>query len=201
MTEPRRRKSAADRKAEIVATAIRLSAEIGPDRVTTQHLADAVGVTQPAIFRHFATKSDIWLAVADHIVGELENLQSHDVALAAADPHDALQKIVGLHFVHVSQNPAIPAIVFSRELHADNEPLRDKFASLMVLRRDVLTDLIEVAQASGAHRAEMVAEDAAHLLMASVQGLSMRWILENRAFDLAEEGGRVVGGLLDSFRA
>jgi len=42
MLQPRKRKSSADRKAEIVDTAIRLAAEIGPDRVTTQHLADAV---------------------------------------------------------------------------------------------------------------------------------------------------------------
>ncbi|MEJ2019266.1 MAG: helix-turn-helix domain containing protein, partial [Maritimibacter sp.] len=57
MPTTRSRKSASDRKAEIVETAIRLSADVGPNRVTTQHLADAVGVTQPAIFRHFATKT------------------------------------------------------------------------------------------------------------------------------------------------
>ena len=201
MTEPRKRKSAAARKAEIVETAIRLSAEIGPDRVTTQHLADEVGVTQPAIFRHFATKADIWLAVADHIVGELQDLHGSDVELAAVDPHDTLQRIVSQHFAHVSQNPAIPAILFSRELHAESEPLRDKFAALMSGRRDDLAGLIRGAQATGVHRAELVADDAAHLLLASIQGLSMRWILENRAFDLGDEGARVIGGLLDSFRA
>lgn len=201
MPEPRKRKSAAARKAEIVDTAIRLSAEIGPDRVTTQHLADAVGVTQPAIFRHFATKAEIWQAVADRIVDEIQALHPGETGAGGDDPHDLLHHVVGQHFAHVAKNPAVPAILFSRELHAETESLRDKFAALLAERRDALADLIRHAQAAGLHRAEIVAEDTAHLILAAIQGLSMRWLLENRGFDLAEEGARVVGGLLDALRA
>jgi len=200
MTEPRKRKSAAARKAEIVETAIRLAAELGPDRVTTQHLADEVGVTQPAIFRHFATKSDIWLAVADHIVDEMSLLHDPHEIDASADPHATLHKVIGHHLVHVTRQPAIPAILFSRELHAENATLRDKFATLMTERRAAVADLIARAQHAGVHRAELVAGDAAALVLASLNGLYMRWSLEERGFDLVEEGGRVIGGLIDSFR-
>jgi len=200
MTGPRKRKSAADRKAEIVQTAIRLAAKHGPDRVTTQHLADEVGVTQPAIFRHFATKSDIWLAVGDHIVKEFTQLHAHPVEVSQVDPHDMLQKLVGHHLVHVTQNPAIPAILFSRELQAENGTLREKFIELLNQRRSAISGLISHAQSRGMHRAELSADDAAHLVLAAMQGLSMRWILEDRTFDLAEEGGRVLGALIDGFR-
>lgn len=199
MSEPRRRKSAAARRAEIVETAIRLSAEIGPDRVTTQHLADEVGVTQPAIFRHFATKSEIWLAVADQIVGDLQAI--HSAAETSGNPHDALHKIVGQHLVHVSENPAVPAILFSRELQAENPALRGKFSSLMTERGKAVAELITRAQQDGLHRAEIVATDAAHLLMAAMNGVFVRWSLEERAFDLVDEGGRMLGGLIDSFRS
>jgi AcrR family transcriptional regulator len=201
MTERRTRKNAADRKAEIVATAIRLSADVGPDRVTTQHLADAVGVTQPAIFRHFATKSDIWTAVGDHIASEMSAIHSHAVALDDGDAHDVLHKLVGQHFVHISKNPAIPAILFSRELQAENAPLREKFAALRSERCNAIAALIRRAQDAGQHGAHLVAQDAAHLVIAAIHGLSMRWLLEDRAFDLAEEGGRVLGALIDGFRA
>lgn len=201
MTERRKRKSAADRKAEIVSTAIRLAADIGPDRVTTQHLADEVGVTQPAIFRHFATKSDIWLAVGDHIVEELTRLHTHNGEIASVDAHDMLHQMIGNHFVHVTANPAIPAILFSRELQADNATLHEKFNTLLGQRRDAIATLVRHAQAAGQHRAELVAEDSAHLLIAAMQGLSMRWLLEDQSFDLAEEGGRVLGALIDGFRA
>lgn len=201
MTVRRQRKSAADRRAEIVSTAIRLSADIGPDRVTTQHLADAVGVTQPAIFRHFSTKSDIWVAVGDHIVAEMSALHSHDEGAADIDAHDRLHKLIGRHFVHIAKNPAIPAILSSRELQAENDTLRQKFAASMSERRDAIAALISSAQDSGQHRAQIVAEDAAHLVTAAIQGLSMRWLLENRGFDLAEEGSRMLGTVIDGFRA
>lgn len=201
MSEPRRRKSAADRKAEIVETAIRLSAKIGPDRVTTQHLADAVGVTQPAIFRHFATKSDIWKAVGDRIVGEFVELHKPAAEIGEGDPHDMLHRLVTEHLAHVTKNPAIPAILFSRELQAEIPTLRDQFTKLLHERRDAIAALIRKAQESGLHRTELVAEDAAQLLIAAMQGHSMRWLLEDGTFDLAEDGSRVLGGLIDGFRA
>lgn len=200
MTKPRKRKSASDRKAEIVQTAIRLAANYGPDRITTQHLADEIGVTQPAIFRHFATKSDIWSAVGDHIVEEVATLHAHPIDFGQVDPHDMLQEIVGQHFLHVTNNPAIPTILFSRELHAENGSLREKFTQLLNQRLEAITALIRHAQSKGLHRKDFAAEDAANLVMAAMQGLSMRWILEDRAFDLAEEGKRVLGALVDGFR-
>lgn len=57
------RKSAKERKVEIVEATLRLAAEIGPDRMTTEALAKEVGISQPSIFRHFPTKGHIWEAV------------------------------------------------------------------------------------------------------------------------------------------
>jgi len=201
MAGPRKRKSAQDRRAEIVQTAIHLSAQIGPDRVTTQHLADEVGVTQPAIFRHFATKGAIWTAVGDHIVAGMNGLHDGGSENAEADPHAELQRVVGHHFVHISEEPAIPAILYSRELQADNEQLREKFADVLEKRRLALTKIIRMGQARGVHRSDLVAEDAARLISEAVQGLSMRWLLEGCSYDLADAGERVLAPLFDAFRA
>ena len=205
MSEPRKRKSAADRRAEIVETAIRLSAEIGPDRVTTQHLADEVGVTQPAIFRHFATKGDIWLAVGDHIVAEMNGLHSDGPTDGGSDPHGdphgALQRIVGHHFVHIAAKPAIPAILYSRELQAENDALRAKFSEVLDKRHLALAGIIRDGQDRGVLRADLVAEDAARLISEAVQGLSMRWLLDGCTYDIADAGPRVLAPLFDAFRA
>ena len=40
-----------------------LARERGPDAITTQAIADRIGVTQGAIFRHFPDKEAIWMAV------------------------------------------------------------------------------------------------------------------------------------------
>lgn len=194
---PRQRKSAGDRKAEIARAAVRLAAEIGPDRVTARHLAEAVGISQPAIFRHFATKSDIWLAVGELLARRLSG-QDMD---ATGDPVLALEAMIRQHLGHIEQTPAIPAILFSRELHVENETMRAHFDQVMADRRACFAALVDRARASGQFRADVGPGDAAALILAAIQGLAMRWSLENRRFDLPGEGMRLIGGLIDGLRA
>ncbi len=191
------RKSAEDRKREIVLAAIRLAGDIGPDRLTTQHLADAVGLTQPAIFRHFATKSDIWLAVGEHIAKALSKEQT--------DPHiekplECLRDLVFNHLGSIARTPAIPAILFSRELHVENDQLRQHFEKLMLSRRENFAGLFAQARDNGEITARVAPADAAALVLATIQGIAMRWSLENKSFDLQAEGTRLITCLIDGFK-
>jgi AcrR family transcriptional regulator len=183
------RKSAQDRKAEIVATAIRLAGTHGPDRVTTLQLAQEIGISQPAIFRHFPTKTDIWLAVGKAVAAHVSFADMPD---AGDDPLATLNRLITRHLEQIVQTPAIPAILFSRELHAENEPLRRHFETVMTNRRAGLAGLIARAQASGQLDSYIPPEDLAALLLAVIQGLAMRWSLENRRFDLVVEGTRLI---------
>ena len=45
------RKTADDRKAELVEVTLRLADKVGPDRLSTEAIADAVGVDQPRASR------------------------------------------------------------------------------------------------------------------------------------------------------
>ncbi len=186
-----KRKTAQDRKAEIVATAIRFAAEIGPDRVTTQKLADAAGISQPAIFRHFPTKADIWLEVGKALTGKVAPT-AEKKTIPDDDPLGVVQDMMIRHLRQIQQTPAIPAILFSRELHAENEPLRCHFETVMRSRRAGLTQLIGQARKSGHVSRDTDAADVAALLLAIVQGTAMRWSLENRSFDLVGEGTRLI---------
>lgn len=117
------RKPADQRKSEIVATMLRLADELGPDRLTTQTVAATVGLTQPAIFRHFPTKQDLWLAVAEMIEDRLTS--AWDQALSASsDPLVRIRALVQGQLQQIEAMPAIPAILFSRELQVENEDLR-----------------------------------------------------------------------------
>lgn len=198
MSEPARRtrKRAADRKAEIVQAAIRLAAEIGPDRVTARHLGAAVGISQPAVFRHFPTMSDLWLAVGAAVARQL----SEGEMAPGGDPLAALRAMVARHLRYVDRTPAIPAILFSRELHVENEEMRAHFDRVMANRRAGFARLVARAQAAGQLRPGVVPEDAGALILAAVQGLAVRWSLENRRFDLPAEGGRLIDGLIDGMR-
>ena len=182
------RKPAAERKAQIVDEAMRLAAELGPDRMTTQKLADAVGITQAAIFRHFPNKSEIWQAVADRIGSAMPaKLIESD-----APPLDRLRAIVQRQFEFIVKTPSIPAILYSRELHAENETLRKQFAGMVARRQALFAELFKAAEAAGDMPPGLDPDDAARLVLAFIQGMAMRWSMEERRFDLVADGMRLL---------
>lgn len=57
------RMSGGQRRDAIIAASIRLFAEQGFHGATTRELARAVGVTEPVLYRHFRTKSELYRAI------------------------------------------------------------------------------------------------------------------------------------------
>jgi len=193
----RQRKPAAERKEQIVDEAMRLAAELGPDRMTTQKLADAVGVSQAAIFRHFSNKTEIWQAVASRIGSAMPaNITESDAA-----PLDRLRAIVKRQFEFIVNTPSIPAILYSRELHAENELLRQRFAEMINRRQALFADLFREALAAQQIRPDIDPEDAARLVLAFIQGTAMRWSMQERSFDIVADGVRMMELQLTGYQA
>ena len=59
------------RQASLVLAALRLAAQRSPADITTTDLAHAIGITQGAVFKHFASKDAIWLAAMDWVTQTL----------------------------------------------------------------------------------------------------------------------------------
>lgn len=185
------RKPADLRKAEIVATVLDLADRIGPDRVTTGAVAEAVGVTQAALFRHFPSKAALWQAVAEHVADRMT--AGWDAALAGeGTPVDRLRALIGAQFDRITAMPALPMLLFSRELNVDNDRLRAIFRDRLAMLHTHLVREISAGQTAGIVRADVDGADAAALLASLVQGVAIRWALGARDFDLRTEGLRLL---------
>src|SRR5262245_5334850 len=62
---PAPRMAAEDRREQIIGVAVRLFSQKGFRGATTKEIASAAGVNEAIIFRHFATKSDLYAAIID----------------------------------------------------------------------------------------------------------------------------------------
>jgi AcrR family transcriptional regulator len=185
------RRSAEYRKSQIIAQVLRLASEIGPDRMSTTDVARAVGISQPAVFRHFPTKGDLWVAVAEDVSATLKELWATAEARAQTSPV-RLRGLIGAQLAAISDRPALPSILFSRELTVDNPPLREVFDRLLASFQSRLAAAVGEMQSEGMLRPDIDARDAAVLLASIVQGVAIRWALGNRGFDLVGEGKRLV---------
>lgn len=184
------RKSAELRKAEIVVAMLDLADRIGPDRVTTGAVALQIGVTQAALFRHFPTKSALWQTVAEHVAEGLA--VAWDDALSVGDtPVVRLRALIAAQFAQIAATPALPMLLFSRELNVTNAGLRAIFHGKLMTFRTLLAREIGAGQDAGMLRGDIAAGDAAVLMTSLVQGVAIRWSLGTRDFDLRAEGLRL----------
>lgn len=194
------RQSAEERKTQIVAEVLRLADEIGPDRLSTTDVARAIGLSQPAIFRHFPTKDALWLAVAEDIADRLQGYWAAAEA-GATGPHARLKALVGAQLSAICETPALPSILFSRELQVDNQALRDVFRGLLGAFQGRLVAVIPDLQAAGDLKRDVSPEDVAILLTSLVQGVAIRWTLGARGFALVPEGLRLFDVQMELLRA
>lgn len=184
------RKMADLRKAEIVASVLDLADRIGPDRVTTGAVAREIGVTQAALFRHFPTKAAMWIAVADHVAGALT--EAWDGVLAGeGTPLGRLRGLIAAQFDRIAAMPALPLLLFSRELNVENADLRSAFRDRLAAFHGHLAREVAAGQRAGRLRPDAAAGDVAVLLTSLVQGVAIRWALGARDFDLGAEGLRL----------
>ncbi|HTO33122.1 MAG TPA: TetR/AcrR family transcriptional regulator [Pararhizobium sp.] len=179
-------------------TALRLADELGPDRLTTGAVAEAIGVSQPAIFRHFPTKQALWLAVAQTIRQHM--IAGWQEALSAVTlPEKRIAAVIDIQLRTIELHPAIPAILFSRELQVENVDLRQTFAGLLAAFHQILCEELDRGQKAGVFRADIDPADGAVLLISLVQGVAIRWSLGARGFELRSEGKRLLTVQLELF--
>jgi len=111
---------------------------------------------------------------------------------STATPEGRIVALVQAQLRLIEANPAIPAILLSRELRVENSGLRQAFSGLMETFHGVLAAELAQARAAGTMRHDLDPADGAVLLISLVQGLAMRWSLGARGFALQPEGMRLL---------
>ena len=111
---PRARKGEGHRlRAELVAAASDLLAELGDPKVLSMRgVAAAVGVTPPSIYRHFADKQELLLAVLTERWAEMHAILV-DAARESDDPFDALRRFCLAYVRFAEERPGHYRVLFS----------------------------------------------------------------------------------------
>ena len=89
------RLSSADRRASIISAARSVFARYGLDGARTQQIAQAAGVSEALIFRHFSSKTAIYRAVLREVIAD-QNASFRDFTLPQPSTRGVLQSIAYL---------------------------------------------------------------------------------------------------------
>lgn len=168
-----------ERQAEIVAAALRLAREVSPALITTSDIAAAVGVTQGAVFKHFATKDAIWVAAMNWVRGELLTTLD-EAAVSAPTPLEALGAVFHAHVAFVVAHPGVPRFIFHELQQPADSPAKQEVRALLQTYRKLLQRLFGAAAQAGQLPAKLNQDAAATLFVGIVQGLVMQAMLTGK---------------------
>jgi AcrR family transcriptional regulator len=167
------------RQAEIVAAALWLAREISPAQITTGDIAAAVGVTQGALFKHFATKSAIWQAAIQWVHGQLLTALEAAASAAPSAP-EALRAVFRAHVDFVAAHPGVPRLILHELQQPADSPAKHEVRALMQAYRKLLRRLFGAAIEQLRLPAALDQEAAATMFVGLVQGLVMQSMLNGR---------------------
>jgi AcrR family transcriptional regulator len=171
-----------ERRAQLAEVAARRFCRLGFHRVSVADVATAVGLTAPAVYRHFRGKEDLLAAAISTGLDAVAEALDHAAAVPLPD------------FLYAMAGPAVARrdlwILLQREMRhlspAQRQPLEERFEDIVVrpfralVRRErpnleardtglVTTAILAVLASPSVYRARMPARDQQRILAAAAQ--------------------------------
>lgn len=140
------RKTGDIRKSEIIATAREIIFFEGFSNFTIRSVAMRVGISEAAIYRHFANKEELMLGMLESLFGPWRDAIASLVAENGVAT-EKLQKLVELHLHHLIIMQLNPVLFFSEAIRPENtrllEVLNSNMQFLLKNIRQILNQAVE----------------------------------------------------------
>ena len=144
------------RKDEIVDRAFELVREHGFAGLRMRQIADKVGVTEGALYRHFPSKEAILLALVDRIEGRLLGPIRQIASRADLSPERKLEEILRHHLRTVIESRSLPILLISEASFSEFEELRARMRGLLSTYLGILESIArQVETAEGLEPREL----------------------------------------------
>ena len=180
------------RQKDIIDVSIKIIAKKGIQHLTIKNISKSLGISEPAIYRHFESKLDILLAILLNFKIKMQNSIDHIQALGKS-PVEQIEVMFFSHFKEFVNNPALAAVIFSEEIFQNDKRLAREVKSIMKLSHDFITSLIQEGQQSHMIRNDIPQEQLSLIILGALRLIVTRWQLSNTAFDLEKEGRKPRG--------
>ena len=150
--------------------------EAGPgNRITTAGLANQVGVSEAALYRHFPSKSKMFEGLIEFIEDTLFtriNIILNEEQTAA----QRCEKMLMLLLAFAERNPGITRILTGDALTGESERLHQRVAQLFDRFETQLRQVIREAEMREGLRPVIALPAAANLLMAAAEGRISQYV-------------------------
>ncbi|MEA3238723.1 MAG: TetR family transcriptional regulator [Candidatus Bipolaricaulota bacterium] len=178
------RKSSPERQQEIVQAVLSLIAEQGIQGVTMARIADRVGITEAALYRHFRGKMEIVAATIDTTFDELWAMLT--ASAGSGTTCEMLKNVLIAHLRFIEKHPGMARILFSDEVHFNSATLRKKLSQRGVQVSGLIANLLHAGSAARELQANLDVKSATVLYRGIVQAQVLAWAHAEKEGGLAD---------------
>lgn len=183
-----------EKQMHIINVSIDLIAEKSIQDMTLKNLAQKLGVTEGAIYRHFPSKTDILLGILRIFQAKAQFCM--DQACSSELP--AVARIEALfcnNFRYFTEYPSVTAVIFSESIFQNDSVLAQEVHKLVMLHEKALTCAVQRGQSSGEMCTHIPEKELVRIIIGSMRFIVTKWRLSNYSFSLLEEGLFMLGCL------
>lgn len=180
-----------ERQEEIIETALELIDTEGIQGLTIKNLSKRIGISEPAIYRHFDNKIHIITTVLEMLKKDSESIFD----LKISENENAVEKISDLfksHFTLFVNKPVLASVIFSEELFKNETVLKEKVNEVITHNNEILVSIINSGQEKNEVRQDIKAGDLAILIMGTLRLFVKKWQVSGLSFNLEMEGNRII---------
>ena len=175
-----------ERQEQIIETAIKIIAEKGIQNLTTKNLAKEIGISEPALYRHFDNKLEILKAVIVYFqskmkpaIGQLNN---------STDTLSKIESFILEHLKIISNNPNFAKVIFSEANFQNEDELISKMNNLMNQSHKILESVVQLGQSNNEIRNDIGSLSIVRMIIGSLRLIVSQWSMSGMIFNLETEG-------------
>ncbi len=144
-------------------------------RVTTATLANKVGVSEAALYRHFPSKARMFEGLIDFINTTLFSRINRIISEESADLSQC-EKILFLTLTFAEKNPGITRVLNGDALSGEPERLRAQVSQIFERLETQLKQLVREAEIKEGLRSRQTVTATANLLLAFIEGKISQYV-------------------------
>ena len=178
----RKRPKPGERRMQILQTLAEMLEQPGAERITTAALAARLGVSEAALYRHFASKAQMFEGLIDFIeqavftrVAQITGREPSNAAVPEEGTRQAM-RVVALLLQFGERNPGLARVMVGDALVLEHERLQQRMNQFFDRIESTLRQCLRpAAGAAGSATPSVDAQVAASVLTAFIQGRLQRF--------------------------
>ena len=185
-----------DRQIEIMEAATARIDTYGIQNLTIKNLAADIGLSEPALYRHFKSKNDILLGLLNYFITGMKNRLNNIPVNPDATAADELRAIFNSQLQTFTNKPAIVSVIFAESIFHYDEGLSYKVSEIMDLMHQYVNKNIEKGQKDGTYNKLIGASTLTTIILGGMRMTVLKWKLSGHKSNLIKDGTAVLEGIL-----